>query len=303
MDAHFPTAPLIHSWPKPNHHHHQGLGHEFLKHIERTKVLLYVLDGLGGPTATADARSQREGGGGCGSGDDGSVTDEPPALVLRKLRDELERYRPGLARRPSLVWINKADVDPATALRAREAVAAALAEVWGEAEGSHEPVPIMVGSAKTGERIGELAVALRQTLAGLQGGGGDGSGGGSRAGQKDDGATRGGSGVSQQGLAAANTAAAAAEKEERASAMLLAGACAAALDAAQAHQSGWDAAVADAAANVHRVRCYGAALEVVRRHNIYLGWAKADALAMAMAGAGGKRPGPRPGGTIREIDA
>jgi GTPase len=145
----------------------QGLGHEFLRHIERTKVLLYVLDGLGGQGHAAGSSDEDE-----DDGDDGSITDEPPAVVLRKLREELERYRPGLTRRPSLVWINKADIDAATAARAQQAVAAVLVESWNEETAGEEgarprrrvAVPVLVGSAKTGERIGDLAVALRQTL-------------------------------------------------------------------------------------------------------------------------------------------
>ncbi|KAI9333864.1 P-loop containing nucleoside triphosphate hydrolase protein [Obelidium mucronatum] len=63
-------------------HLNVGLGHEFLRHVERSTVLVYVID-LGGLDPGAD---------------------------FRVLRDELERYQEGLTGKPSLVLANKADV-------------------------------------------------------------------------------------------------------------------------------------------------------------------------------------------------
>jgi GTP-binding protein len=60
----------------------KGLGLQFLRHIERTRVLLYLLD-LGA---------------------------EDPAGDLAKLRAELTSYGHGLASRPHLVALNKADL-------------------------------------------------------------------------------------------------------------------------------------------------------------------------------------------------
>jgi len=69
-------------------HENVGLGHAFLRHIERTTVLLYVLD-MGG----VDCRK--------------------PWDDLRNLEKELELYQEGLSRRPSLIVANKMDLPEA----------------------------------------------------------------------------------------------------------------------------------------------------------------------------------------------
>jgi GTP-binding protein len=63
----------------------RGLGHEFLRHVERARVLVLLLD-----LAPIDERS--------------------PAEQARVLLDELGRYRPDLLDRPRLVVGSKADV-------------------------------------------------------------------------------------------------------------------------------------------------------------------------------------------------
>ena len=63
----------------------RGLGHQFLRHIERARVLLVLLD-----LAATDERA--------------------PAEQERVLLDELRRYDPALAERPRLVVGSKADV-------------------------------------------------------------------------------------------------------------------------------------------------------------------------------------------------
>jgi GTPase len=67
-------------------HQNKGLGYEFLRHIERTKVLLYVLDASG-----IDGRTPY---------DDFCV-----------LREELELYNTETLEKPSLVVLNKIDTD------------------------------------------------------------------------------------------------------------------------------------------------------------------------------------------------
>ncbi|RTI06860.1 GTPase, partial [Thermus scotoductus] len=59
----------------------KGLGLEFLRHIARTRVLLYVLD-----------------------------VAEEPLKTFRTLRKEIEAYDPALLRRPSLIALNKVDL-------------------------------------------------------------------------------------------------------------------------------------------------------------------------------------------------
>ncbi len=68
-----------------------GLGLRFLRHVERTRVLVYVVDG-----AVAD-----------------------PWAQLRAVRREVGRYARELLRRPSLVVVNKLDLPEVRALRSR----------------------------------------------------------------------------------------------------------------------------------------------------------------------------------------
>lgn len=62
-----------------------GLGHAFLKHIERTKILVHLLD-ISPPD------------------------ESDPADNYQTIRGELEKYSPTLAEKPELVVLNKTDV-------------------------------------------------------------------------------------------------------------------------------------------------------------------------------------------------
>lgn len=68
----------------------RGLGLEFLRHIERTKLLIFILDASG-----IDGRN--------------------PIDDFRVLRDEIGAYNPELLDRPYLVVLNKIDTDEAQA--------------------------------------------------------------------------------------------------------------------------------------------------------------------------------------------
>jgi GTP-binding protein len=61
-----------------------GLGHQFLRHVERTRVLVHVVDLFG----------------------------EDPVKAYRQIRAELEAYGRGLAERPEVVAANKVDLGP-----------------------------------------------------------------------------------------------------------------------------------------------------------------------------------------------
>lgn len=65
-------------------HKGTGLGHQFLRHVERTSVLLHLV-GL-------------------------APTDEDPVEAYRTVRDELEAYAQGLAQKESIVALNKSDL-------------------------------------------------------------------------------------------------------------------------------------------------------------------------------------------------
>ena len=105
-------------------HDNVGLGHAFLKHIERTVVLAYVLDM-------------------------GSVDGRLPWDDLAHLREELELYMKGLSRRPALIVANKMDLPGA---------AENLELLRGEL--ASDPIEIVPVSATSGD-IGELKEKLR----------------------------------------------------------------------------------------------------------------------------------------------
>jgi GTP-binding protein len=107
-----------------------GLGLQFLRHVERTRVLLHVVDGSG-------------------------TSGRDPAAALELVRDEVRSYLPELLERPQLVAATKLDLlpdrDAALAPLARAARGLGLALV---------PV-----SAVTGEGLVELKQRLLARLA------------------------------------------------------------------------------------------------------------------------------------------
>jgi len=110
-----------------------GLGHQFLRHVERARLLLYLLDVS--PFATA-----------------------PPLEAFETLQRELELYNPDLARKPALVALNKIDALAPDERAALDAVRCAI-----ESHG-YEVFPI---SAYTGEGLEALLARLAQRVAEL----------------------------------------------------------------------------------------------------------------------------------------
>ena len=96
----------------------KGLGHKFLRHVERAGVLIHVLD-----CASYEQRDPRE--------------------DLQTVCEELSRYQPDLLERPALVFLNKTDADPDTAEIIRPDL---------EAQGWE----VLAGSAVTGDGLGAL---------------------------------------------------------------------------------------------------------------------------------------------------
>jgi GTP-binding protein len=109
-----------------------GLGDRFLRHVERTRVLVHVLD-LG--AMLLEGRNLLE--------------------DYDKLRKELGRYRPELLERREIVLLNKTDLVPPDQAGEVNGIAAALV-----AGGSI----VLRGSGATGEGTRELVVALIRTL-------------------------------------------------------------------------------------------------------------------------------------------
>ncbi|KAK7367699.1 hypothetical protein VNO80_09717 [Phaseolus coccineus] len=111
-------------------HQNRGLGHAFLRHIERTKVLAYVVD-------LAAALNGRKG--------------IPPWEQLRDLILELEYHQDGLSNRPSLIVANKIDENGAD-------------EVYKELKRRVQGVPIFPVCAVLGEGIADLKAGLKMLV-------------------------------------------------------------------------------------------------------------------------------------------
>ena len=107
-----------------------GLGHEFLAHVERTRLLVHVLD-----LAPLD----------------GSDPESNHAVVER----ELERHDARLAALPRMIALSKADLVPPD-------VAEAARRRWQERAGAD--VPVLVTSAVTRVGLDTLAAALLQRV-------------------------------------------------------------------------------------------------------------------------------------------
>lgn len=103
-----------------------GLGHDFLRHIERTRVLVHLLDGAA----------------------------EDPLDNWAKINQELALYSVTLAQRPQIVVLNKMDLEEASVLW------------WPEVQAAAEKhgFEAMAISAVTGEGVRRLLYRLRQLL-------------------------------------------------------------------------------------------------------------------------------------------
>ena len=107
-----------------------GLGHEFLRHIERTKVLLHVVDGA-------------------------SVEGRDPIADVHMIMDELRAYNPALLELPQAIAANKLDalydeeMNPLQALKD---------------EFESQGIPVFGISAVSGEGVNELLYYLFKVL-------------------------------------------------------------------------------------------------------------------------------------------
>ncbi len=111
-----------------------GLGFDFLRHIERTRVLVHVLDAA-------------------------AVEGRDPVEDVRLINDELEKYNRELASRPMILAANKTDLLPP---EEKEEILTKLKETYGE-----RMVRILPISAATKAGIKELLDAISELLATL----------------------------------------------------------------------------------------------------------------------------------------
>jgi GTP-binding protein len=122
-----------------------GLGHQFLRHLARTRLLLHLVD-IGTPTAEAG-----EGG-------------ADPAADAHAIVQELRKYDEGLYRKPRWLVLNKIDLLPAAQRDAR--VQDFLDRYRALAgEQSPEAARVFTISALTGEGCPELTYATADFLA------------------------------------------------------------------------------------------------------------------------------------------
>ncbi|NEO26020.1 MAG: GTPase ObgE, partial [Kamptonema sp. SIO4C4] len=105
-----------------------GLGHEFLRHIERTRLLVHLID----------------------------LTANNPIEDFHTIQDELKAYGKGLCDRAQILVLNKTD-----------AAEADLKTIVKEELGQHTPLPILEISAATGEGLDTLLNLVWQSLENL----------------------------------------------------------------------------------------------------------------------------------------
>lgn len=130
-----------------------GLGHKFLKHIERTRVFVHLLDGT---KFLEDATSEGE------DSFDRAITE----LVRRYtiIRQELGLFNEKLLHKPEIVVLNKLDVLEGNAdlvARAREALRTRIASIRGVHPTPNEPFVI---SAVSGEGLSPLVYAMYEQV-------------------------------------------------------------------------------------------------------------------------------------------
>ena len=118
----------------PRHDAHQGvgLGHEFLRHIERTRVLIHVVDVS--PLDNSD-----------------------PVLNFENINKELELYDPRLLDRVQVVALNKIDLLPTK--RKANTIKRKLEERGAK---------VHMISALTGEGLKELLYTVNEMLEKIQ---------------------------------------------------------------------------------------------------------------------------------------
>jgi GTPase len=107
-------------------HRGVGLGHHFLRHIERTRVLIHVVD-----LAAIDERD--------------------PWQDYQRINEELIHYRPELAERPQIIALNKIDIPDAQVY---------LDEYLPKFKAEGRPVFVVSAAARTG-----LEPLIRQVVA------------------------------------------------------------------------------------------------------------------------------------------
>ncbi len=115
-----------------------GLGHEFLAHVERTRLLVHVLDLAPELSGEHDADALAN---------------------YTTIEQELAAHDPRLAALPRVLALSKADLVPPERARAAVAEWSERLREWSESPGGGD-VPVIATSAATGAGLAELAATL-----------------------------------------------------------------------------------------------------------------------------------------------
>lgn len=118
-------------------HRGAGLGFDFLRHVERTRLLIHVVDAAG-------------------------VDGRDPLADYHQINEELRLYQPALADRPQIVALNKADLPEAQTNipRLRAAIEAPAADVLTISAATREGVDTLM--QRTVARLLELPAPQRE---------------------------------------------------------------------------------------------------------------------------------------------
>lgn len=132
-----------------NAHKGHGLGHQFLRHIERCRVFIHLLDGTLLLEKASDPWLEMQG------KDPFDSAIQAMALQYKIIRNELEEYNPSLLEKPEIVVLNKTDIlNTELVTRAVEK----LKEI------SPEAICHLAVSAVSGSEINRLLGKLKETL-------------------------------------------------------------------------------------------------------------------------------------------
>lgn len=115
-----------------------GLGHDFLRHVERTRVLIHVVDAAG-------------------------TEGRDPLDDFRQINEELRLYQPQLAERPQIVALNKLDLSAGreNLERLRKSLPVQKENVFGISAATGEGIQALL------QRVAELLRELPNPLADL----------------------------------------------------------------------------------------------------------------------------------------
>jgi GTP-binding protein len=123
-------------------HSGHGLGHEFLRHVERTSLLVHLVEAV-------------------------PIDGSDPLKNYQTIRNELTQYSPALAERPELLVVTKLDVTGAAEAReqigrdlGREVPAISAVTGQGIPQLIHRIIAMLDESRETGGSMGPLAVPI-----------------------------------------------------------------------------------------------------------------------------------------------